>query len=349
MPIFDKPIAVKKLMSFRKSVLNNNGHIGTKQRGIDVNINNACNLKCKHCFTNSPLNEHIKERVSNDDLARISDEADELGIFEYDLQGGELLLKPELLFEALEAIRPERFYLYLTTNGYRLDKDMAKRLAKAGVSRVSVSIDSMDEKIHDEFRGRDGSWQRAINALEYVKNVGIEPYLNITVGHYNAFSDDVEKMCSYSKEKGYTTLVNVATPGGLWKNMTDIMVDKKDQEHLIELRKKHKNILRNLWNPFDKEYEQVLGCNTVNRLYVTPLGDVLVCPYVHIKIGNIHKNSLQEISENGFKYKPFREYSSLCLAGEDKEFVQKYLTSKNMSVFNPISVEDVFSDDDTLG
>ena len=56
------------------------------------------------------------------------------------------------LFKVLEAIKPERFYLYLTTNGYYLDEDMAQRLAKAGVSRVSVSIDSMDEKIHDEIR-----------------------------------------------------------------------------------------------------------------------------------------------------------------------------------------------------
>ena len=38
----------------------------------------------------------------------------------------------------------------LTTNGYYLDNAMAKRLAEANVSRVSVSIDSMDEKIHDE-------------------------------------------------------------------------------------------------------------------------------------------------------------------------------------------------------
>ena len=75
---------------------------------------------------------------------------DELGYFEFDLQGGELLLQPDKLFKVLEAIKPERFYLYLTTNGYYLDEKMAKRLAEANVSRVSVSIDSMDEKIHDE-------------------------------------------------------------------------------------------------------------------------------------------------------------------------------------------------------
>ena len=40
----------------------------------------------------------------------------------------------------------------MTTNGYYLDESMAKKLAEYKVSRVSVSIDSMDEKIHDEIR-----------------------------------------------------------------------------------------------------------------------------------------------------------------------------------------------------
>ena len=69
-----------------------------------------------------------------------------MGYFEFDLQGGELLLQPKKLFQVLDAIRPERFYMYLTTNGYYLDEKMAKRLAEYKVSRVSVSIDSMDEK-----------------------------------------------------------------------------------------------------------------------------------------------------------------------------------------------------------
>ena len=100
--------------------------------------------------------------------------------------GGELLLWPDKLFNVLDAIKPERFYLYLTTNGFKADRKMIKELAKHGVSRMSVSIDSMDPKIHDEMRGRKDSWRRAIQALEYIQEAGMDPYLNITVGHYNA-------------------------------------------------------------------------------------------------------------------------------------------------------------------
>ena len=103
----------------------------------------------------------------------------------------------------MKAIKPERFYLYLTTNGFHLDKNMAKRLAEAYVSRVSVSIDSMDEKIHDEIRGRKEAWKRAIAGLEHVKNAGMDPYLNITVGHYNANTDHFKQLLDYSKNKNY--------------------------------------------------------------------------------------------------------------------------------------------------
>ena len=93
--------------------------------------------------------------------------------------------------------------MYLTTNGWHLDSAMAERLAAAGIDRVSVSIDSMDPKEHDKFRGKKGSWQRAIDALEHVQNAGMSPYLNITVGHYNAFSEDLKLLLDYSKDKRY--------------------------------------------------------------------------------------------------------------------------------------------------
>lgn len=346
MSLFDKPRVMEKLRSFHSYVTKNNGEMGTKVRGIDVNFNNACNFKCKHCFTKSSLGDYAKEELPVDKIADISNQADELGIFEFDLQGGELLLRPDKLLEVIKAIKPERFYLYLTTNGYFLDEAMAKRLAEAGVSRVSVSIDSFEEEVHDDFRGCPGAHKRAIAALEHVKNAGMSPYLNITVGHYNAFSPDIEKLCQYSKDKGYTTLLNVAVPSGCWQNKEQVMVNSNDIAHLIELRKKYKNILRDIWNPFDKSYEKLLGCNCVNRTYITPVGDVLVCPYLQIKIGNIYEQLLKEIVDYGFSIKYFHNHSKLCLSGEDKDFVSRYLGYEGMSVFNPVSAKDIFIEED---
>jgi len=121
MALIDKPEVFRKFKDFFNYVQKNNGRIGLKQRGIDINVNNACNLRCEHCFTNSPKGEFIKEWMDPKVIARIADEAHELGIFEWDLQGGEPLLRKKYLWDVLKAIRTERFYMYVTTNGYYLN------------------------------------------------------------------------------------------------------------------------------------------------------------------------------------------------------------------------------------
>ena len=83
--------------------------------------------------------------------------------------------------------------MYVTTNGWHENEDTAKKLADHGVNRVSVSIDSMDEKVHDEFHAVYSSWKKVLDAL-HVQNAGMHPYLNITVGHYNAKSEDAVRL-----------------------------------------------------------------------------------------------------------------------------------------------------------
>ncbi len=348
MSLLQKPLVVQKFRDFHDYVKNNDGKIGLKQRGLDMNLNNGCNLKCEHCFTLSPQGLNTKDRIPVEKVKDIGDQADELGIFEIDLQGGELLLNKEYLFDVLNALGTERFYVYLTTNGYFMTSEIAKKLAELGVDRVSVSIDSMDPETHDTFRGKKGSWERAINALKLVQEEGIAPYLNITVGRYNVDSDDLRLLLEYSKDNRYTTLLNIATPGGMWRNMHEICINDEDSHHLINMRKHYKNILRNLWDPFDRNREGVIGCNTVNRLYITPIGDVLPCPYVHIKIGNIFESSLKQISENGFRVKYFREYSEKCLAGEDTTFIKKFMAKEDTTIFAPQLIKDLFSDKEIL-
>ena len=344
--LIDKPIVVEKFKKFHKYIKNNENKIGTKQRGLDINLKNACNMTCDHCFTMSPIGLNADKFIDLDTIRRIGNEAHELGIFELDLQGGELLLDTGYLYDVLKNLGTERFYVYVTTNGFLMTQEIANKLKSLGVDRVSVSIDSMDPDTHDKFRGKKKAWERAIGALEMVKKAGITPYMNITVGKYNVNSEDLRLMLEYSKDKRYTTLLNIATPGGMWSELESVCIDEEDSNHLIEMRKHYKNILRNLWDPFDRNREGVIGCNTVNRLYITPIGDVLPCPYVHIKIGNVHENTLKEISNYGFKIKYFRDYSEKCLAGENKEFIKNYMAKKGTTIFKPAEPREIFEEED---
>ena len=51
-PLLAKPELLKKLKKFYDHLEKNDGKIGTFRQGIEMNYNNACNLRCKYCFTN---------------------------------------------------------------------------------------------------------------------------------------------------------------------------------------------------------------------------------------------------------------------------------------------------------
>ena len=96
------------------------------------------------------------------------------------------------------------------------------------------------KKTHDDIRGRKESWKNAIEALKHVQNAGMDPYLNVTMGHYNAFDPGFEELLKYSKDNDYKTLINIAIPAGMWLQVQDMMLDDADREHLKKLRKQYK-------------------------------------------------------------------------------------------------------------
>ena len=49
---------------------------------------------------------------------------------------------------------------------------------------------------------------------------------------------------------------------------------------------------------------------------------------------------------NGFSIKYFRNHSDLCLAGEDKEFINKFMTKSGQTIFKPALAKDIFSQED---
>jgi MoaA/NifB/PqqE/SkfB family radical SAM enzyme len=88
------------------------------------------------------------------------------------------------------------------------------------------------------------------------------------------------------------------------------------------------------------------GCGCVDStLHLTPYGDILPCVYIPISIGNIFKESLAEIIKRGQSLKPFQKHSKLCLSGEDRDFIFKYM-AKSYGKPLPIDWSEAFDEDD---
>jgi len=330
----------EKIMNISRTINSAPGQKLFAPSGFILNYSNKCNFKCPHCYTNSGSGVAEVKKLSIDDIKSLADQADELGVYEIDFQGGEPLMLPNL-FEILDALGLDRFYSYITTNGWMLTQELADRLAAAGVDRISVSIDAFTSEEHDQFRRKEGSFDRALKALEFTERAGMKPYVNVVLGNYNAKTKQFEDFCQDILGKGYGIVINCATPTGDWHGKYDIMLRPEDTEHIEMIRKNSKGIIRDLWNYFNLKGPLVKGCPAVNLFYINPNGDVLVCPYIQTTLGNIKEKSLKEILMYGFSFEPLSSFSPLCLAGEDVEFSKRYLSQKT-SILNPLPADVYF-------
>lgn len=340
MGLMNKPLAVKKARKFSNSLRKNSGKIGTAPQSIIINYNNRCNLRCKFCYEQSLQAQYGNTEMSFDELADFADQADALGYYDITVQGGELLIDVEKLYKLIECLKPERFEIMLVTNGFLMTQEIANHLAEIGVDVVGVSLSTLNAKNHDESRGIKGSHERALKAMEYVEKAGMMVLPHAIYGHDNAQSPELEEFLQEMDRRGYLTYFNLAMPFGEWNNNLDVVLDEADMDRLNYFRKKYKcNI--DLWNQYDKNKEQIMGCGAVNRLYLSPLGDVMPCPFIHISLGNIREKTLKEIVEYGFGIKWFHDYTPVCLTAQDREFRDKYLKDEK-DIFSPMIASEIF-------
>ena len=151
MSIMEKPRVVDKLHKYRRNLRKNGGKVGRTPRQVAIDYNNACNFRCEFCYEVGEA-KYNTQSLSFEDITRICDEADALGVWEIILQGGELLINVENTKKIIAACGPERFKMVLITNGYFLSEEVAKELAAEGLDGVGISVSSLDEEEHDRSR-----------------------------------------------------------------------------------------------------------------------------------------------------------------------------------------------------
>ncbi len=118
---------------------------GRKIHYLRVSLTDRCNLRCIYCVPEHGSSSLTPTpRMTDDELLRIIGLAAQLGIDRIRLTGGEPTVRPNLvsLVQGISQIRGIR-EVAMTTNGMQLEK-MAEPLARAGLKRVNVSMDTLD-------------------------------------------------------------------------------------------------------------------------------------------------------------------------------------------------------------
>lgn len=309
---------------------------------IDIAYSYACNLSCAHC-TASRFKKKRARKLFPHDLRRISEEADALGLCQFCISGGEPLIFKDL-DEVVEALQPEKFHLAMSTNGHFMTREMAHHLKAIGVDKVKISLDDFDEAEHDANRGDHGAYKKAVDAMFNARDAGLSVVIQTVVTHQNCQTPRLEEMARFAQEQGFTVDILVARATGSWEGRHDVLIDEADAEFLRRAHDDYPVLHRDTF----PSYGMDKGCGCVDStLHITQYGDVLPCVYVHIALGNIFEEPLADLIERGRSIRCFREHSSLCLSGEDRGFIDTYMTRFYGKPL-PVHWSEVFDDDDLV-
>jgi MoaA/NifB/PqqE/SkfB family radical SAM enzyme len=125
-------------------------------------LSKRCNLKCKHC------NFYLDRRkIDTDGLMVIAEKLAKSDSRVIDLSGGEPFIIPNIK-DIITLLKQHKKKILINTNGFNLI-EFADFLIEQEVESVTVSIDSTDADVHDAIRGKKGSFDRAVEALRYLK------------------------------------------------------------------------------------------------------------------------------------------------------------------------------------
>ena len=149
-------------------------------RDLRVSVTDRCNFRCPYCMPKEVFGPGFQflrrsELLTFEEIARLARLFTGLGMVKVRLTGGEPLLRRDLpeLVRLLAAV-PGLEDLALTTNGVLLPR-LAPALARAGLRRVTVSLDSLDEEVFRRMNDVGISVAQVLAGIEAAERAGLTP------------------------------------------------------------------------------------------------------------------------------------------------------------------------------
>ncbi|WP_353096983.1 GTP 3',8-cyclase MoaA [Tissierella praeacuta] len=154
---------------------------------LRISLTDRCNLRCKYCMPEKGVSKFShEEMLTLEEVYEITKSFVELGVNKIRFTGGEPLVRKGIIdliskVSKLDGVKD----LAMTTNGLLL-KEYAKELKEAGLKRVNISLDTMDEKKYGLIT-RGGKLKNVLEGIEEAKNVGLTPIKinTVLIGGFN--------------------------------------------------------------------------------------------------------------------------------------------------------------------
>ncbi|HLR62296.1 MAG TPA: GTP 3',8-cyclase MoaA [Lentibacillus sp.] len=161
-------------------------HFGRVLKDLRISVIDKCNFRCTYCMPKEIFGEDYvflseKELLSFDEIIRLAKVFAKLGVEKIRITGGEPLMRRNLdkLIADLAAI-PGIKDIALTTNAVMLSK-MADKLKAAGLKRVNVSLDAIEDDVFKSINDRGVGSNPVLKGIEAAKKAGLGVKVNMVV------------------------------------------------------------------------------------------------------------------------------------------------------------------------
>ncbi len=289
-------------------------------------ITRECNLRCKHCYSSATDSPHPEE-LSTGEAKRVIEDIAASGVRMLIFDGGEPLMRLDI-YELVDFTRESGLYPLMITNATRLSSEAAKKLIKAGIIALAISVHGATARIHDSFTGIEGSWNRTLLGIQNAHAAGIPFQINTCLHHDNV--NQIDKIMDRANEWGAIAIeFSDYLPIGKGKENPELMLTPDMRQHVITKliqRQLETDTLVYYCNAIPQlmaEVEKIVPskervrfsrtcCDAaLHRCSIFYEGTVYPCVMLQKKAGNIRTQSFQEIWRNSEVLKTLRNRDKL--------------------------------------
>ena len=181
-------------------------HLGRPLKDLRISVMDRCNFRCIYCMPEEKFHSGFNflkssERLSFDEIFRVTKLFTDLGVSKIRITGGEPLLRVNLSeligdLSTLEKIED----IALTTNGVLLKK-YSEELKACGLNRITVSLDSIDPEQFRKMTGGRGKLETVLEGISEALSVGFKQVKINAVIKRGINDDQVIEMVDYFKKQ----------------------------------------------------------------------------------------------------------------------------------------------------
>jgi pyrroloquinoline quinone biosynthesis protein E len=281
--------------------------------GLLAELTYRCPLACAYC--SNPLNlADYNDELSLQEWQRVLFEAQELGVLQCHLSGGEPLLRRDLV-DIVATANGLGLYTNLITSALGLSRQRAQELKAAGLDHVQVSIQADKPAESDRIAGTP-SFRRKIEAMGLVKELGWPLTVNVVLHRQNI--DRIADVLRLAEEVGAdrVELANTQYYGWAWRNRTALLPSRSQLEAAEAVVRAARERLRGRMDViyvipdyYSRYPKPCMGGWASRQLTVAPNGDALPCPAAQslpLPRASVREDSLERIWNSSPLFTAFR-------------------------------------------